>query len=79
MKRLSPLPNVEMMEVPDAELSPKRLPAVPYLKIPKSGDPYLEGYKCGHCGAIFLADRLACASCTSRGEIKALRLSNTGK
>ena len=69
----------EKMDVRDAELSPKRLSAVPYLKIPKSGEPYLEGYKCGHCGAIFLADRLACASCTTRGEIKAIRLSNTGK
>ena len=75
----APLPNVEMMEVRDAELSPERRPAVPYLKIPKSGDPYLEGYQCGHCGAVFLTDRLACASCTTRGEIKPIRLSNTGK
>ena len=32
-------------------------PVVPFLKIPASGDPYLEGQKCGSCGAIFLGER----------------------
>lgn len=71
--------NLEIIEVSDVELSPKWLPAVPYLKIPMSGDPYLEGYKCGRCGAVFLADRLACASCGARGEFHASRLSNSGR
>ena len=37
-------------------MSHKSLPAVGYLKIPEDGDPYLEGYKCGNCGAIFLGE-----------------------
>ena len=35
-------------------MSEKSLPAVSYLKIPDKGDPYLEGHKCGNCGAVFL-------------------------
>lgn len=65
--------------MPDAEISPTRRPAVPYLKIPEDGEPYLEGYRCNHCGAVFLAERLACASCTARDAITPTKLSNTGK
>ena len=39
-------------------MSDKPLPAVPYLKIPENGEPYLEAYKCGQCGATFLGDAL---------------------
>ena len=35
-------------------MSGQPLPVVPYLKIPAEGEPYLEGYKCGACGATFL-------------------------
>ena len=45
-----------------AILSDKPLPAVDYLKIPEDGDPYLEGYKCGECGAIFLGERSVCSN-----------------
>ena len=38
-------------------MSNKNLPAVDYLKIPDGGDPYLEGYKCDSCGAVFLGER----------------------
>ena len=71
--------TLERVDVPDAEISPTPLPAVPYLKIPEGGDPYLEGYRCGRCGAVFLSERLACASCTTRGQISPMRLSNAGK
>ena len=40
--------------MPEAETATKPLPVVPFLKIPESGEPYLEGYKCGSCGEIFL-------------------------
>ena len=33
------------------------LPVVDYLKVPKDGDPYLEGHKCKNCGSIFLGER----------------------
>jgi uncharacterized protein len=60
-------------------LSAKPLPAVDYLKIPDSGDPYLEGYKCAECGAIFLGERHVCSKCGARDKLKAVKLSNKGK
>jgi uncharacterized OB-fold protein len=65
--------------VPDAESSVARLPAAPYLKIPEGKEPYLEGYKCGHCGAVFLTERTACAACGTRDRIQTATLSNSGK
>lgn len=59
-------------------MSAKPLPAVAYLKIPDDGDPYLEGHKCGACGAIFLDARQTCAKCGERERMQTVRLSNTG-
>jgi hypothetical protein len=57
----------------------KPLPVVPYLKIPQSGEPYLEGHKCEACGEVFLGERMVCAACGARGKIKPVKLANTGK
>ncbi len=66
--------------MPEAEAATaKPLPVVPYLKIPAEGEPYLEGHKCGHCGAIFLGQRLVCAACGTRNQMSATKLSNDGK
>jgi uncharacterized protein len=65
--------------MPEAETATKPLPVVPYLKIPEGGEPYLEGQKCGHCGAIFLGERMVCASCGTRNQMSAVKLSNEGK
>lgn len=54
------------------------LPVMDFLKIPEQGDPYLEGYKCGSCGAIFLGARTTCSKCTARDRMEAVRLSNRG-
>ena len=54
------------------------LPAVPYLKIPDGGDPFLEGQKCGECGAIFLGERAVCSKCGARGKLSAKRLASKG-
>jgi uncharacterized OB-fold protein len=62
---------------PDAPKPP--LPAVDFLKIPESGNPYLEGHKCEACGAIFLGERNACSKCGTRGKISAVRLGERGK
>ena len=53
-------------------------PIVSYLKIPESGDPYLEGQCCKKCQAIFLGEREHCSSCGARGEFEAKKLSSTG-
>jgi uncharacterized OB-fold protein len=55
------------------------LPAVDFLKIPDSGEPYLEGHKCGACNAVFLGGRDVCAKCGTRGKLSARKLSNEGK
>jgi len=55
------------------------LPVVPYLKLPADGDPYLEGFKCGECGAIYLGERKVCSKCGTRGKLAATKLSNHGK
>jgi uncharacterized protein len=60
-------------------MSGKPLPAVDYLKIPEDGDPYLEGHKCGNCGAIFLGSRSVCSKCGTRDQISTVKLSNSGK
>lgn len=54
------------------------LPAVPYLKLPEGGDPYLEGHKCQACGSVFVGEREVCSKCGARGQIEAVRLSNQG-
>jgi len=54
------------------------LPVVDYLKIPEGGDPYLEGQKCGGCGAIFLGERSVCSKCGARDELAPTKLANTG-
>jgi len=56
------------------------LPVVPYLKIPESGDPYLEGLKCSGCGAVYLAgDRPACSKCGAVDSLETLKFSNRGE
>lgn len=59
-------------------MSDKPLPAVPYLKIPENGEPYLEAYKCGQCGATFLGERDVCSKCGARDQMSAVTLPNTG-
>ena len=56
----------------------KPLPVVPYLKIPESGEPHLEGQRCRECGAIFLGSRVACSSCGGRKGFEPVRLSDQG-
>ena len=65
--------------MPEAEAAAKPLPVAPYLKIPEGADPYLEGHKCEACGAVFLGERMVCAACGARNQIKATKLSNEGK
>ncbi|MBX3705089.1 MAG: Zn-ribbon domain-containing OB-fold protein [Pseudomonadales bacterium] len=60
-------------------MSKKPLPVVDYLKIPDSGDPYLEGHKCGSCGAIFLGERNVCSKCGARDKMQAVKLASKGK
>ena len=55
------------------------LPIVPSLKVPESGDPFLEGFRCRDCKAITLKVRTACASCAARDSFEPFRLANEGE
>ena len=55
------------------------LPVVEYLKLPKGGEPYLEGHKCSKCGSIFLGERKVCSNCFARDSMKSIKLNNKGK
>ena len=55
------------------------LPAVDFLKLPDDGEPYLEGHRCGACGATFLGERNVCSKCGARDQMSAVTLPNTGK
>ena len=55
------------------------LPIVPFLKIPESGEPYLEGHRCRECNAVFLGERTVCSSCSARESMEAIPLSNDGE
>jgi hypothetical protein len=65
--------------MPSPEPSAKPLPAVPFLKIPDDGEPYLEGCRCDACGETFLGDRQNCGACGTRGKMTTVRLADTGK
>lgn len=60
-------------------MSAKPLPVVPYLKIPEDGEPYLEGQKCGNCGATFLGERVVCSKCGARDQMSTVTLPNKGE
>ena len=60
-------------------MSEQPLPAVPHIKIPDEGEPYLEAYKCASCGATFLGERQNCSKCGSRDQMSTVKLPNEGK
>lgn len=53
--------------------------AIPYLKFADDGHPFLEGFRCGACGAIFLGARDNCAACSARGQMAPIALATTGR
>jgi uncharacterized protein len=63
----------------ETQTAPKPRSVVSYLKIPEEGSPYLEGFRCGNCQAVFLDKTRACASCGKRDTISAFRMADTGK
>ena len=60
-------------------MSAQPLPVVPYLKIPEGGEPYLEGHKCGSCGATFLGERAVCSKCGARDQMSTVTLPSKGE
>lgn len=53
-------------------------PVTDYVKLPKNGEPYIEGHKCGNCGTVFIGARNVCSKCFARGQMEAVKLPNKG-
>lgn len=51
----------------------------PFLKRGDDGTPYLAASRCGACDEIFVGERQICAKCCTRGQMKPVRLAETGK
>jgi uncharacterized protein len=54
-------------------------PIVPYLRLPDSAEPYLEGLRCSNCNAVFIDTRAACSNCYERTALVPFKLSRTGR
>ena len=54
------------------------LPVVSFLKVPRGGQPYLEGHRCNECGSVYLGVRKHCSKCSARDSMTAIQLSNRG-
>jgi uncharacterized OB-fold protein len=52
---------------------------VPFLVIPKDGEPYLAGSKCGKCGEVVVGSRDVCGKCGARKTMQHVKLGTTGK
>ncbi|MDE1145162.1 MAG: OB-fold domain-containing protein [Azospirillaceae bacterium] len=57
---------------------PGYAPGVPFLKADAHGQPYIEGHRCGACGAAYTLPRLACPRCFSRDALVPFRSSGRG-
>jgi uncharacterized OB-fold protein len=66
-----------MAEAPAAEKTQR--PIVPFLKLPASGSPYLQGSRCKKCGATYLGARMACSKCFSTDAMDEIKLSDRGE
>jgi len=62
-----------------SEVQAKPRPAAACVKIPDDGAPYLEGFRCRGCSAVFLEIHPACPACRKRGTLAPHRLGDTGK
>ena len=60
-----------------AEAEQGALPVVPWLKQDDEG-LYLEGHRCGNCGAVYLGERDNCSSCGARSGISPEKLTTRG-
>lgn len=54
-------------------------PLLPGVKMPAGESPFVEGLRCGECGAKFVDVRKHCAHCGARNSLEPFRLSNTGR
>jgi uncharacterized protein len=68
-----------MTNTPLCADAPKQTkPVVSYLKLGEANSPYLEGWRCAACNAVFIGARHTCSRCFS-SDLSAFRLSDSGR
>jgi len=60
----------------DTAVLPK--PATGVIRVAESGEPYIEAFKCGSCGAVVTDETIACRACGVREAPEAYRSPETG-
>lgn len=61
----------------DSLVLPK--PAGSVIRIGADGRPWIEGFRCGACGAVVTEQTMACRRCASRHAPEAFRAGETGR
>jgi uncharacterized OB-fold protein len=59
-----------------ASSAPK--PGTKVIRIDADHQPYIEGFRCGACGAVMAVQTLACRACASRAAPEPYRSAETG-
>lgn len=59
--------------------SSPRKGVTPFIRLDADGQAYLEGQRCGDCGATHVGARLACSACASRTALRPVRLAREGR
>lgn len=49
------------------------------IRIGQDGAPWIEGFRCGECGAVVAEETMACRSCASRTPPAPFRATQRGK
>jgi uncharacterized OB-fold protein len=54
-------------------------PGTKVVRVGPDGSAWIEGFRCGACGAVMLVATLACRACASRTPPEPFRAKETGK
>jgi uncharacterized OB-fold protein len=53
-------------------------PGTSVIRIGTDGGPWIEGFRCGECGAVVTERTMACRRCASRTPLEAFRATDKG-
>lgn len=71
------MPQTEARLPTDSVLA--RKPGNKVIRLGDDGAPFVEGFRCGNCGAAFTEQTLACRACASRAAPEPFQAASTGK
>jgi len=71
------MPMQESALTTDSLVVPR--PATSVVRVGADGRPWIEGFRCGDCGAVVTEQTLACRRCASRRAPEGFRAAETGR